>query len=204
MKILKIYPGSINERHIAEAADALTDGRLVVYPTDTLYAIAADATNRRAIERLCRLKHLDPDRNLLSIVCCDLSQASEYVRIDNNAYRVVRRHLPGPFTFVLPASTRLPKMFKGRRTVGVRIPDNDIARALAEKLGRPLLTSSVDVNPDDPYMSTEPESIAMTLANDVEIIIDGGSGGTEPSTVVDITEPDEPVIVRQGAGMFEL
>ena len=135
MKSLKFYPTNINRRYIDETVSALRDGKLIIYPTDTLYAIGCDALNNRAIEKICRIKGINPAKQLLSIVCSDISQAAEYARIDNNAFRLMRSNLPGPFTFILPAATTLPKAFKGRHTVGVRIPDNDIARAIADALG---------------------------------------------------------------------
>ena len=135
MNILRIYPSSINSRSIAEAVGTLRDGGLVIYPTDGLYALGCDALNNRAIEKICRIKDIDPRRNSLSIVCADISQASEYARIDNRAFGIMKRVLPGPFTLLLPASTTLPKVFKGRKIVGVRVPDNPIPRALAEALG---------------------------------------------------------------------
>ncbi|MDE6120623.1 MAG: threonylcarbamoyl-AMP synthase, partial [Muribaculaceae bacterium] len=148
MKILKVFSQNPDSRHISEAAEAMRRGEIVVYPTDTLYALGCDALNNRAIERLCRLKGLNPDKNLLSIVCDDLSQASDYARVDNRAFRILKQYLPGAFTFVLPASTTLPKVFKGRKSVGIRIPDNNIARGLARELGHPVMTSSVPVDPD--------------------------------------------------------
>lgn len=202
MKILKIYENNINDRHIAEAVEALRDGHIVIYPTDSVYGLAVDALNKKAVERLCRLKGLDPEKNLLSIVCSDLSQASEYVKIDNHAFDILKRYLPGPFTFVLPSSTRLPKIFKSRRTIGLRIPDNTISRALAENLGNPLLTGSVDIDEDFPDASAEPENLAYTYNNDIAVVIDGGRGGLTHSTIVDITDPSEPEIIRQGAGEF--
>ncbi|MDE5922785.1 MAG: threonylcarbamoyl-AMP synthase, partial [Muribaculum sp.] len=140
--ILKTYETSINERYIELATQAMQDGQLIVYPTDTLYAIGCDALNARAIERICRLKNINPQKVNLSIICWDISQAAEYVRIDNRAYRILRSCLPGPYTFILPAATTLPKIFKGRKVVGVRIPDNNIARRLAQSLGNPLLSAS--------------------------------------------------------------
>lgn len=204
MKILKIYENSINERHIAVAVDALRDGHIIIYPTDTMYGLAVDALNKKAVERLCRLRGLDPDRNLMSIVCADLSTASEYVRIDNTAFSILKTYLPGPYTFVLPSSTRLPKIFKGRKTVGLRVPDNAIARAVAAALGNPLLTGSVDIDPENPDAATEPESLALTYANDAALVIDGGSGGIVPSTIIDITDPAEPQVLRAGAGQFDI
>ena len=200
MKILTIYPGSVNARHIAEAVERLRAGAIICFPTDTVYALGCDALNQRAIERLCRLKGINPDKNQLSVVCSGLSQASEYVRIDNAAYRIVKEYLPGPYTFVLPASTKLPKVFKGRKTVGLRIPDNDIAVALAEELGNPILTTSVEVGEE--WDSTNAESLAMCYGSDVSIVVDGGDGGTAPSTVVDLTDPSDPQVIRQGLGDF--
>lgn len=202
MQLLTIHPSSINDRHIARAVDALKQGHIIVYPTDTVYAIGVDALNQRAIEQLCRVKGINPDKNLLSIVCSDLSQASEYARIDNNAFKVIKNYLPGPFTFILPASTRLPKVFKGRKTVGLRVPDNTIARALAEALGNPVLTASVDIS--DPDELRDPEAVAMHYADTAAIGIDGGDGNTEPSTIVDLTDPTSPEIIRQGAGEIDL
>lgn len=201
MKILKFYPGSVNSRNIDEAVDVLRDGGIVIYPTDSLYALGCDALNNRAIERLCRIKGLNPDKNLLSIVCASLSQAAEYARIDNKAFRILKNHLPGPFTFILSASTTLPKVFKGRKTVGVRIPDNDVARALAEALGNPVLSASVEApNPDDIAL---PESLALIYDNDADAILDYGEGMTIPSTIVDITDSSAPEIIREGLGNFE-
>ena len=139
MRTLKMYPTSINMQYVDMLVKALKDGDVIVIPTDTRYALACDALNNRAIERVCRLKNIDPKKHPLSIVCADLSQASEYARIDNRAFQIVKRNTPGPFTFILPPATTLPKVYKGRKEVGVRIPDNEIARALAAELGHPLL-----------------------------------------------------------------
>ena len=203
MKILKIYENNINERHIDEAVEALRDGHIIIYPTDSVYGLAVDALNKRAVEQLCRVKGLNPEKNLLSIVCADLSQASDYVRIDNKVFSIIKDYLPGAFTFVLPASTRLPKIFKNRKTVGLRVPANDIARKLAQELGNPLLTGSVDIDEDNPEASVEPENIALTYQNDVALVIDSGEGGLTPTTLVDLSDPDEPVVVRKGKGVFQ-
>lgn len=197
MKILKAY----NERHIAEAAETLRDGGVVVFPTDTIYALGVDARNHRAIERLCRIKGIDPAEQQLSLLCADLSQAAEYVRIDNGAFRILRHYLPGPFTFVLPAALRLPKSFKNRRTIGLRVPDCDAARALAEALGGPLLCGSAVV--DDPDELAEPESIAMHYASQADVLLDGGTGGTTGSTIVDLSDSSSPEVLREGISEFE-
>lgn len=197
MKILKAY----NERHTAEAAETLRDGGVVVFPTDTIYALGVDARNHRAIERLCRIKGIDPAEQQLSLLCADLSQAAEYVRIDNAAFRTLRHYLPGPFTFVLPAALRLPKSFKNRRTIGLRVPDCDAARSLAEALGGPLLCGSAVV--DDPDELAEPESIAMHYASQADVLLDGGTGGTTGSTIVDLSDSSSPEVLREGIREFE-
>ena len=200
MRILKMYPTSINEKYVDAVVNALKDGNIIIIPTDTLYAIACDALNNRAIERICKIKDIDPNRSTLSIVCADISQASDYAKIDNKAFKVLKDNLPGPYTFILPASTSLPKVFKGRKTVGVRIPDNPIAGALAAALGNPLMTTSIDVDADAPFESVMPDSIAMRYGDSVDIIIDAGEGEIVPSTVVDITDSSQPEVIREGKG----
>lgn len=203
MQHLTIYPTSINERAIEQAADALRQGQIIIYPTDTLYALGCDALNNRAIERLCAAKGINPAKQMLSVVCDGISQASDYALIDNRAFSIIKSYLPGPYTFILPASPKLPKVFKGRKTVGIRVPDCAIATALARALGHPVLSSSVEVDADAPYEAANPESLEMNYASVASLIIDGGQGGTVPSTVVDITDASDPVVVRQGKGDFE-
>jgi len=202
MQILKFYTDSVNERFLAQAVEALRDGRIIIYPTDTLYAFGCDALNQRAIERLCKLKDINPDKNLLSVVCAGISQAAEYARIDNRAFRFLKKYLPGAFTFILPASTKLPKAFKGRKTVGVRIPDCNVARALAQTLGNPLLTASVNIDADSPEEATEPETLAIKYTNSAALLLDAGTGTSEPSTIVDLMDSSAPEIIRQGRGKF--
>ena len=197
-----MYPTSINEKYIDAVVKELKDGGIIIYPTDTLYAIACYALNNRAIERICKIKDIDPGRSTLSIVCSDISQAADYARIDNVAFKMLKEYLPGPYTFLLPSSTTLPKVFKGRKTVGIRIPDNAIAIALATALGNPLMTTSVEVDDDAPYESVMPESIAMKYGDNVDIIIDAGEGDVVPSTVIDITDAYSPEVVREGKGEF--
>lgn len=198
MKILKIYSSSINERFLDEIVDVLRNGGLIIYPTDTFYAIGCNAISNQAIERVCRIKGIDPRKETLSIVAADLSMASEYGRIDNAAFKIMRSNLPGAFTFILPASTSLPKVFKGRKTVGIRIPDNKIARAIAERLGNPILSTSALGEPDE---LVDPIVIADNHEQfDIDLIVDGGDGGTIGSTVVDLTDSGNPEIIREGAG----
>lgn len=202
MKTLTIR-GNANDRIMAQAIEALEDGKIIIYPTDTLYAFAADGLNNRAIERLCRIKGLNPEKNLLSVVCADLSQAAEYARIDNRAFRVIRENTPGAFTFVLPAASTLPKVFKGRKTVGIRIPDNPIARALAEGLGHPVATASVplpsDVDEGDNFDAEVLEAIYESN-QDIELLLNFGESGSVASTIIDLTDSTDPQIIRQGKG----
>lgn len=203
MQTLRIYPSSVNDRFIEQAVETLRRGGLIVYPTDTLYAVGCDALNQGAIERVCRIKGLNPQKNTLSIICRDMSQASEYAKIDNRAFDMMRRLVPGPFTFILPASTRLPKAFKGRKTVGVRIPDNPIARRLAEELGNPLLTTSFPADGKTEEELMFPDEIALGCEQlDIDLMIDGGQGGNGVSTVVDLTDSSMPEIVREGIGQL--
>lgn len=198
METLKFYGSGVDERAMARAAQVLSEGGIVIYPTDTLYALGCDALSLKAIQRLCAVKGLNPDKQLLSIVCDGLSMAAEYARIDNHAFRVLKEYLPGPFTFILPGTTRLPKVFKGRKNVGVRIPGNAVSRALAATLGHPVLTTSVEISED--AEAVEPDSIAMHYEGLADLMLDAGPGGTVPSTVVDITDSDSPEVIRAGAG----
>lgn len=202
MKVFRIYPENINEKLMAQAVDSLKDGNVIIYPTDSVYGFAVDALNKKAIEKLCSIKGIDPDKNLLSLVCADISQASDYVRIDNKAFGVLKRCLPGPFTFILPASIRLPKTFKNRKTIGLRIPDNPIATRLSALLGNPLLSCSVDINPDNPEEYIHADELALKYSNQASVVIDGGKSDTQLTTVVDLCELDEPEIIRQGKGEF--
>ncbi|MBP5315196.1 MAG: threonylcarbamoyl-AMP synthase [Muribaculaceae bacterium] len=204
MKVLQIFENNINERFMDQVIEALNAGEVIIYPTDTLYALGCDALNNNAIQRICRIKGINPEKTNLSIICSDLSQAAEYARIDNRAFRILKNNLPGAFTFILPASTTLPKVFKGRKTVGVRIPANAIPCEIAARLGNPILTTSVEVDEDNPAEGCEPESIAMHYEDVASLIIDGGEGNVMPSTVVDLTDSSDPEVVREGAGELEV
>ncbi len=199
MKTLKMYPTSLNDRFLDEATECLRDGGIIIYPTDSLYALGCDALNNGAIERLCKIKKVDPRKQTLSVVCDGLSMASEYARIDNEAFRILRRNLPGPFTFILPAATSLPKVFKGRKEVGIRVPENPISRALAERLGHPLLSTSL---PQD-EIGLDPATVAVDFEDVATLLIDGGESDGMPSTVVDITDSRNPEIVREGKGELQ-
>lgn len=198
MKNYRIYPSSINEVYIDEIVDALKRGEVIIYPTDTLYAIGCDALNNRAVEKVCRLKDINPAKQRLSIVCEGISQASEYAKIDNRAFKILHENLPGRFTFILPASPKLSKAFKGRKEVGVRVPDNDISRRIAEALGNPILSASVEWDGGEDEEVARPEDIALHYQGAVDIMIDGGAGSTVPSAVVSLLDASSPEILREG------
>lgn len=197
--LIKIYPENPNPKEVGKVVATLRDGGLVVYPTDTVYAIGCDALNVRAVERICRIKGVNPQKSNLSIICYDLSNVSEYAKVSNAAFKLMKKNLPGPFTFILPTSSELPKIYKNRKEVGIRVPDNSIVRTLVQELGNPLLTMSVHDEDEIIEYSTDPELIEEKYGNQVDIVIDGGYGGLEGSTVVDCTT-DDFTVVRQGKG----
>lgn len=201
--LVKIYPENPNPREIDKVVRVLQDGGLVIYPTDTVYAIGCDALNVRAVEKICRMKGINPQKSDLSIICYDLSNISEYAKVNNAVFKLMKKNLPGPFTFILPTSNELPKIYKNRKEVGIRVPDNLIIRTLVNELGNPILTMSVHDEDDVIEYSTDPELIHEKYENQVDIVIDGGYGGMEPSTVVDCTT-DEFDILRQGKGELVL
>ena len=196
----KIYPENPNLKEIDKIIAVLRDGGLVIYPTDTVYAIGCDALNVRAVEKICKLKGIDPRKSNLSIICYDLSNISEYAKVNNMVFKVMKKNLPGPFTFILPTSGELPKIYKNKKEVGIRIPDNNIIRELVKQLGNPILTTSIHDEDDDIVeYSTDPELIYEKYEDIVDVVIDGGYGGVEASTVVDCTT-DEISILRQAKG----
>ncbi len=201
MKILRMIEENINQRYVDNVVKALQDGEIVIVPTDSLYALACDALNNQAIERICRLKSMKSAKSNLSIVCSDISMASKYAKIDNDLFKLIKRNLPGAFTFLIEATSKLPKAFKGRKVVGVRVPDNKILQAIVNELGHPLFSTSVE-GCDEDYLC-EPELIAQNYERDVEFVIDAGRSEPLPSTVVDCST-DEYEIIRQGRDFFEL
>lgn len=199
--IVRIHPTNPDERNVRTVVECLRKGGIVVYPTDTVYGIGCDITNQQAVEKILRFKDINAKKTNLSFVCSDLSHISDYVRpIDNRTFKLLKRNLPGPFTFILDANSNVPKMFKNKKTVGIRVPDNNIIRAIVSELGNPVLSTSVKADPDQPQeYITDPELIEEVHANVADIVIDGGRGGYVPSTVVDCTG-DDFEIVRQGKG----
>jgi tRNA threonylcarbamoyl adenosine modification protein (Sua5/YciO/YrdC/YwlC family) len=201
--LIKIYPDSPSVKEIERVAGVMLDGGTVIYPTDTKYAAGCDALNVRAVERICKLKGVQPDKCNLSIICYDLSEISEYAKVSNRVFKLLRECLPGPFTFILPVNSGLPKMYKNRREVGIRMPDSPIIREICHTMRRPALTMSVPDDVDDPEYTTDPELIHERYCDLVDIVIDGGFGNVEGSTVINCTT--EPfTIIRQGLGHVEL
>ncbi|MGM9803627.1 MAG: L-threonylcarbamoyladenylate synthase [Muribaculaceae bacterium] len=190
---------NVNDRYVRDVIAAMNGGGIVIVPTDSLYALACDALNNQAIERICRVKMMKSAKENLSIVCSDISMASKYAKIDNEKFKVIRRNLPGAFTFLIEATTKLPKAFKGRKVVGVRITDNKILQAIISELGNPVFCTSVEGDDED-YLC-EPELIAQNYERFVDYVIDAGRSDATPSTVVDFTG-DEPEVVRQGVSEF--
>ena len=197
--LIKIYPENPNPREVAKVVKVLRDGGLVVYPTDTVYAVGCDALNVRAVERICDLKGVNPQKSNLSIICYDLSNISEYAQVSNAAFKLLKRNLPGPFTFILPTSSRLPKVYRNRKEVGIRIPDKEIVRSIVRELGNPILTMSVRDEDEVVEYTTDPELIHEKYVGVVGLVVDGGYGGVEASTVVNCVD-DVFEVVRQGKG----
>lgn len=201
--LIKIYNENPNPREIEKVVSVLRDGGIVIYPTDTLYGIGCDALNVRAVEKICNMKGIDPQKSNLSIICNDLSVMSEYARVSTPIFKLMKRNLPGPFTFILPTTSSLPKIYKNKKTVGIRVPDNMIIREIVAQLGNPVLNTSVKDDDEETEYSTDPELIHEKWGNFADIVIDGGIGGTEASTIVDCSS-GEPEIIRQGKGVLNL
>jgi tRNA threonylcarbamoyl adenosine modification protein (Sua5/YciO/YrdC/YwlC family) len=197
--LIKIYPENPNGKEIDKVVQILQDGGLIIYPTDTVYAIGCDALNVKAVEKICKMKGINPEKSNLSIICYDLSNISEYARLDNFTFKLMKKNLPGAFTFILNTTSSLPKIYKNKKTVGIRVPDNNIIRELVNSLGNPILTTSVKDDDEMLEYSTDPELIYEKYKDQVDVVIDGGYGGIEASTIVDCTD-GEPEIIRQGKG----
>jgi len=199
--LVKIYPNNPNEKQLEEVVACLRNGGLIIYPTDTVYGLGCDIYQAKAIEKLCKLRNIKPEKANLSFICADLSHLSDFVKpIDNAVFRVLKHALPGPFTFILNANNKVPKlMHSNKKTVGIRVPDNDIARSIVKLLGNPIVSTSIHDDDEVIEYSTDPELIYEKYKDLVDIVIDGGYGELQASTVVDYTS-DEPVILRQGKG----
>lgn len=197
---LRLFEDNPNERDVRRAADILRGGGVVIYPTDTVYAMGCDINQVKAVQRVCQLKGVKPEKASFSMICRDLSNIAAYAKVSNEVFKLMKHNLPGPFTFVLPATNRLPNVLMNRRkTIGIRVPDNYIVRALVEELGGPLLTTSVKADDEVVEYMTDPELIYERYGRLVDLVIDGGSGRNVASTVVDCTA-DPVEVIRQGVG----
>lgn len=203
-EFIKIYPENPNPKEINKVVNILRKGGLIIYPTDTVYGLGCDITNTKALEKIARIKGVKLAKANWSFICADLSNLSDYVRqIDTATFKILKRALPGPYTFILPGNNNLPKAFKNKKTVGIRVPDNSIARALVEALGNPIVSTSIRDEDTMLEYTTDPELIYEKWKNLVDIVIDGGYGDNVASTVIDLSE-HEPVIVREGKGDIDV
>ncbi len=203
-QFIKIYPENPNEKEIAKVIKVLKDGGLIIYPTDTVYGLGCDITNTKALERIAKIKGVKLDKANFSFVCSDLSNISDYIKqIDTSTFKILKRALPGPYTFILPGNNSLPKEFKKKTTVGIRVPDNEIALEIVRKLGNPIVSSSIHDEDEVIEYTTDPELIFEKWQNLVDIVIDGGYGDNEASTIIDLSD-GEPVVIREGKGSLDI
>jgi tRNA threonylcarbamoyl adenosine modification protein (Sua5/YciO/YrdC/YwlC family) len=200
--LIHIHPDNPQERLIDQVVQTLKKGGVIIYPTDTIYGLGCDIFQHKAIERVCRIKNVQPSKANLSFVCFDLGDLSHYTKqMSTPVYRKLKQYLPGPYTFILEASKQVPRILKTKKdTVGVRVPDNKIARTIVRELGNPILSASLPGELVEDY--TDPEIIHDKFRKLVDIVIDGGIGGVTPSTIIDFTK-DEPEVLREGAGEWE-
>ena len=200
--LIQIHPENPQPRLVKQVVECLKDGGVIIYPTDTIYGLGCDINQHKAVERICKIKNIDPQKAQLSFICRDLSHLSDYTKsIDTPLYRMLKRYLPGPYTFILPASKQVPKILQSKKsTVGIRVPDNIICQHILDELGNPILSASLPGDMVEEY--TDPEVISETFGDKVDFVIDGGIGNMIPSTVVDCTTADW-TIIRQGQGEWE-
>lgn len=203
--LVKIYPENPNEKEIRRVVDILRNGGIVIYPTDTIYGIGCDINNAKAVEKVARIKGINLKKADLSFICYDLSHISDFTKpLNNHVFKLMKKHLPGPFTFILEANSNVPKLFKNnKKTIGIRVPDNNIIRELVKELGNPILSTSVKDEDDIIEYTTDPELIYEKFADLVDVVIDGGYGDNEPSTIIDCTG-SELEVVRYGKGEIDL
>ena len=203
--LIKVYPENPNEKEIDKIVDCLKAGGIIIYPTDTVYGMGCDIMQQKAIEKICRIRNIKPEKANFSFVCYDLSHLSDYIKpIDNHTFRILKQTLPGPFTFIFKANNSVPKLMNSaKKTVGIRVPDNNIARLIVQKLGNPIVSTSIHDDDEVIEYTTDPELIYEKYQDTVDIVIDAGYGGNEASTVVDFST-EEPIIIRQGKGQIEL
>lgn len=201
MNIIKIWNNHASERQLRDMASRIKEGEICIIPTDTRYAIVGNALDQKVVERICRIKGINPEKTNLSILCSDISMAAEYAKIDNKAFRLLKTYTPGPFTWLFRTVSTLPRAFRGRKTVGVRIPDNKLCTELVETLGAPLISTSIE-HVDSDY-TINPDLIAETYENKVDLMVECGDGRTDVSTIIDCTG-DSPEVIREGIGEIDL
>lgn len=202
--LIRIYEENPNPKEIDKVVEVLRRGGLVIYPTDTVYGLGCDITNTKALEKIARIKGIKLEKANFSFICADLSNLSDYVRqIDTTTFKILKRALPGPYTFILPGNNNLPKIFKKKKTVGIRVPDNSIALSLVSKLGNPIISTSIYDEDELIEYTTDPELIHEKWNNLVSVVIDGGYGDNVASTVIDLSE-GEPKVIREGKGSLEV
>lgn len=203
-QFLKIYEDKPNEAAVAKVVKVLNEGGLVIYPTDTVYGLGCDITNTKALERIAKIKGVKLEKANFSFICHDLSHLSDYVKqIDTATFKVLKRALPGPYTFILPGNSNLPKEFKKKTTVGIRIPNNSIALAIVRQLGNPIVSTSIHDEDEVIEYTTDPELIFEKWQNHVDLVVDGGYGDNIGSTIIDLSQ-HEPVVLREGKGSLEV
>jgi len=203
-QFIKIYPDNPNPKEIAKVVKVLKEGGLVIYPTDTVYGLGCDITNTKALERIAKIKGIKLEKANFSFICHDLSNISDYVRqIDTATFKILKRALPGPYTFILPGNNNLPKEFKKKKTVGIRVPDNTIILELVRQLGNPIVSTSIRDEDEVLEYSTDPELIFEKWQNLVDVVIDGGYGDNVASTIIDLSE-FEPIVIREGKGSIDV
>ncbi len=203
-RLIKIYKENPNPKEIDKVVKVLQNGGLVIYPTDTVYGLGCDITNTKALERIAKIKGVKLEKANFSFICNDLSHLSDYVKqIDTSTYKLLKRALPGPYTFVLPGSKSLPNVFKKKKTVGIRVPDNAIALEIVKALGNPIVSTSIHDEDDVIEYTTDPELIFEKWQHKVDLVIDGGYGDNEASTVIDLRD-SEPLVLREGKGSLDI
>ena len=203
-EFIKIYEENPNPKEIKRVVKILRDGGVIIFPSDTVYALGCDIKNNRALERVAQLRGVKLEKANFSFICEDLSNLSDYVKqIDSPTFKLLKRNLPGPYTFILPGNNNLPTVFKKKKEVGIRVPDNAIARAIVHELGNPIISTSIKDEDEVIEYTTDPELILEKWENLVDLVIDGGYGGNIASTVIDLTGA-EPVVIREGKGSLEL
>ncbi|MGG8495538.1 L-threonylcarbamoyladenylate synthase [Tenacibaculum sp. TC6] len=203
-QFIKLYNENPNPREVDKIVKVLQNDGIIIYPTDTVYGLGCDITSTKALEKIAKIRGVNLEKTSFSFVCNDLSHLSDYVKqIDTPTYKILKRALPGPYTFILPGSNTLPKAFKKRKTVGIRVPDNNIARAIVEALGNPIVSTSIRDEDTILEYTTDPELIFEKWQNIVDVVVDGGYGDNHPSTVIDLTQ-DEPEVIREGKGSLDV